>query len=830
MRGAAATRALKAPRLAPGTLDHWSDSFELVDKKVVEASDGKNRSFNSALAIVKTFREEFLDRRCRTKEPWKSLVPVRNGVMWNGWFGETDASHAAIDQSLIQELNPNLPSNEGPYSMMNVDGGWPGFELKLIKGEESSPITQRDRFARASRNRAINLGGDGSRNWKGWVGETESLEASLENGLIAHFQNLGWDAMRDTVGHVQLFEKEGTQREFFSHVDMSIKEPPKVQPQRFEPELPRVISLRRRASFKIFSQMTGESMEKLKVAAASLFDEPLNGLTETQQALLCEELGIAYKHPPELKAQLETGKDVRLRAPVVCVMGHVDHGKTTLLDALRRTDVAKQEAGGITQSIGAFTVSHSEQRTTFLDTPGHAAFGAMRTRGASKHLTDVIVLVVSVDAGVQVQTREAIKLAQTNNLPLVVAISKCDLDLDPRVIRKQLLSEGVQVESEGGDVLAVNISAKTGEGLDELMEAIDLTAQMLSLQVPFDGHAEAALIELRLVKGAGVVAHGIVRKGTMKVGDYFVCGRKYGKIKQLLDETGKTRIQEALPSTPIGIVGLGMEFESVIEEDFMSVSSEEIARQIVADRDAEYACAQQDRQLEVQEPIALNGSPQLRVLVKADVHGSVRAFVDYLQSLPTDTIHVNVVKSGLGDVSLADIEYARRLDAHVFGFGVNVVRDAEYEARASSVPVTCHSVIFHLIDSLKTTLGEMLPPKKDVVLQGFAEVIAKIDLNGKGRSRLYCAGCYVKQGQLKTGATYRVRRERDVIYEGQLVSLQHYKQKVTLVEKGSECSLALANFSDFQPGDIIECVTVELRKGVFDDGRARDGTLRQAFA
>lgn len=821
MRGQATRTLLHGvkprPHSLPGVLDNWTDSFELVDKKVGE--DGKVVSFNSALAIVRAFREEFLDRRCRGKEQMpRNPVPSRHVRGWTGWLGEIDEASARIHESLVPEENP-APST-GPLEIM--DFCWPGYTLKLIKSEEDVMAIRRGQFLRASRNRAIRLG-EAQQEWKGWVGETDPFEAKLENGLMMHFQNLGSDSMRETLGQDQLFEREAQQREHYVPVEPADVDDKPVR-SRTTATYEASVRLRRRASLKIFSQMTGQSMEKLKTAALALFEEVPSYLNETQQELLCEQLGVNYKRAPEVLETLEEGRDFRIRSPVVCVMGHVDHGKTTLLDALRRTDVAQGEAGGITQSIGAFTVTHNEQRTTFLDTPGHAAFGAMRARGASKHLTDVIVLVVSVDAGVQVQTRETIRLAQKNNVPLVIAINKCDLDLDPQAIRKQLLLDGVQVESEGGDVLAVNISAKTGEGLDELMEAIDLTAQMLSLRVPFDGHAEAALIELRLVKGAGVVAHGIVRKGTMKVGDYFVCGRKYGKIKQLLDETGKIRIREAPPSTPVGIVGLGMEFEDVFEEDFTAVPTEEIARQLVLEHRIDHSFLEEKK-----AELLPNGgpdSPQLRVLVKADVHGSVRAFLDYLRSLPTDTIRVDVIKSGLGDVSVADIEYARRLDAHVFGFGVNVVRDAEFEARVGSVPVTCHDVIFHLIDSLKDTLGAMLPPKEDQVLQGFAEVLARIQLNGKGRTKIYCAGCHVRQGQLKAGGTFRVRRDQEVIYEGPLVTLQHFKEKVSVVEKGSECSLSLENFSDFRPGDIIECVTTELRKRVFDDGRGRDGTLR----
>lgn len=832
---------------APGSLGVL-DSFELVDRKV--EGDGKAVGFNSALAIVRAFREEFLDRRCKektTEKSWvKNAVDSRsNQPSWNGWLGETDSFHAEINQSLFQDMNGDLLRTKGgPHQYSLIESPfWPGYQLKLTKNEEeiSPEVLRRERFLGASRSRANRLG-EGQHTWRGWIGEIEQYEANFENGLYAHFQNLGLLTMKESLGQSQVHERELFHREDVSGLrapDSEVSEATSVGGKRAIASVvipDHSIRLRRRASLKIFSQMIGETIEKLRTVATSLFPgEDISQtyvLTEPQQELMCEHFGLASKRAPEIKTQYETTTDLRLRAPVACVMGHVDHGKTTLLDALRRTNVAKKEAGGITQSIGAFMVSHNNQNATFLDTPGHAAFSAMRTRGASKHLTDIIVLVVSVDAGVQVQTREAIKLAQKNNVPLVVAVSKCDLDMDPQVVRRQLLSAGVQVESEGGDVLAVNISAKTGEGLDELAEAIDLTAQMLELKVPYDGYAEAALIELRLVKGAGVVAHGIVRRGTMKVGDYFVCGRKYGKIKQLLDETGKNRIQEAPPSTPVGIVGLGMEFESVIEEDFISVPSEEIAKRIVAEREAEYTVALQGQQ-QRSEATDESSGPRLRVLIKADVHGSIRALTDYIQSLPTDVIKVEVIRSGLGDISVTDIEHAKKLNAHVFGFGVSITRDGDFQARAKSVPVTCHTVIFHLIDSLKDTLSNMLPPQKDAILLGFAEVLMRIELNGKGKSKRYCAGCSVKQGQLKSTSTFRVRREQTILYEGPLATLQHYKNKVNTIEKGSECSLHFESYTDFQKGDIIECITTELRKRVFDDGRARDGTLRangQAYA
>jgi len=548
------------------------------------------------------------------------------------------------------------------------------------------------------------------------------------------------------------------------------------------------------------------------------------------------------------------------RPPVICVMGHVDHGKTTLLDALRKTAMAKREVGGITQGIGAFQVDMGKASATFLDTPGHAAFRAMRARGASSGLTDIIVLVVSVHDGLQPQTLEAIQLAKSSDIPLVVAINKCDLPgADPEMIRRYLASYGVVAEELGGDTLMVNISALHGHGMEQLEEAITLTADIMDLRAPESGPASAFVIESRVEREHGVVVNALVRKGRLAVGDVVVSGLHHGKIRLLMSDSG-TAVDSVGPSTPVSIMGL--EEVDSISHELMVVESEEKAREIIdarkqmlqekAEQAAEEAAEMQAKseavvddmarqtiqvrkdgsrhtftqvQALTPEQIALQKEREAKTLnlfIKADVSGSLEVLLDYIRQIPDDELYVNVIRSYLGEVTEADVEYAAKFKAFLVAFNVKATPHVLTLARAQNLKISQQKIIFHSMDDIRDELSELLPATFEYVVKGVAEVAQTFSLNARRKSDHMAAGLRVKNGKLYHDCEYRVMRERKVLYQGPASSLRHFKESVQEVEKGHECGLVLEGFGDFKVGDTVECVVKQkTKRRVFDDSMAR---------
>ncbi len=493
------------------------------------------------------------------------------------------------------------------------------------------------------------------------------------------------------------------------------------------------------------------------------------------------------------------------RAPVVTVMGHVDHGKTSLLDYIRRTKVASGEAGGITQHIGAYHVETGHGMVSFLDTPGHAAFTAMRARGAQA--TDVVILVVAADDGVMPQTVEAIQHAQSAEVPIVVAMTKIDKDtVDVDRVKNELAARGVIPEDWGGQVPFIGVSAKTGTGIDDLLEAVLLQAEILELKAHFTGPGQGVVVESRLDKGRGPVATLLVQNGTLKKGDIVLAGTCYGRARALLDENGQ-QVDSAGPSIPVEILGLNGTPDA--GDNFMVVESEKKAREVAEFRENKLRDQVQQRQQAAKLDALFAGMgdgqvANLNVVVKTDVRGSLEAIVASLQKLGTDEVKVNVIASGVGGITETDVSLAVAASAVVFGFNVRADNAAKRLVENSGVDMRYYSVIYDLLDDVKQAMAGLLAPELREEITGVAEVRDVFNSPKFGQ----IAGCMVVDGTIYRNKKIRVLRDNVVIFEGELESLRRYKDDVNEVRQGMECGIGVKNYQDVRPGDQIEVFDV----------------------
>ncbi len=491
---------------------------------------------------------------------------------------------------------------------------------------------------------------------------------------------------------------------------------------------------------------------------------------------------------------------LRPRPPVVTVMGHVDHGKTSLLDAIRGTQVAAGEAGAITQHIGAYRVDTPDGSVTFIDTPGHAAFSAMRAHGA--RITDVVVLVVAADDGLMPQTEEAINHARAAGVPVVVAINKMDLEsAEPDRVRDALLRHEVVVEARSGEVLDVEISAKTGAGIPDLLRAILLQAELMDLKVNPDRKAEGAVIEARLDRGRGPLATVLVERGTLRRGDNVVVGSEYGRVRALRNDRGET-VESAGPSTPVEVDGLRGAPEA--GDKLVAVQSEARAREIAdyrstTDRGARIAPAAH-RQVEFMMDDGQPKAKRLNLVVKADVRGSAEAIAGAIKKLGAEDLEVEVLHSGVGAITISDVSLAASSEARVLGFNVRPDSQARAEARRLQVAITHHSVIYDLIKEVKDLGSGLLDPDIVETDMGAAEVREVFHIHRVGP----IAGCRVQGGEIRRGARARVRRAGAVLHSGSVENLKHHKDEVASVSAGMECGIQIGGFSDFIAGDVIE--------------------------
>jgi len=489
------------------------------------------------------------------------------------------------------------------------------------------------------------------------------------------------------------------------------------------------------------------------------------------------------------------------RAPVVTVMGHVDHGKTSLLDYIRRTRVASGEAGGITQHIGAYHVDTPRGMITFLDTPGHEAFTAMRARGAKA--TDIVILVVAADDGVMPQTKEAIHHAKAAEVPIVVAITKIDKpDANSERVRQELVAEGVVPEDWGGDAMFVEVSAKTGQGIDALLEGILLQAEVLELQAPKNAGAKGVVVEARLDKGKGAVATLLVQSGTLKRGDAILVGSVSGRVRAMLDENGKV-INEAGPSIPVEIQGLSE--VPVAGADFLVLADEKKAREIALFRQGKFRdvklAKQQAAKLEnMFEQMGEGEVRTLSLIVKADVQGSLEAIAGSLQKLSTSEVKVNIIHSGVGGITESDVNLALASKAIIIGFNSRADATARRLAESSGVDIRYYNIIYAMVDEIKAALSGMLAPEKKESIIGMVEIRQVFTISKVGT----IAGCYVTEGMVKRGSSVRVLRNNVVIHTGELDSLKRFKDDVKEVKSNFECGLSLRGFNDLEVGDFLE--------------------------
>ncbi len=493
-------------------------------------------------------------------------------------------------------------------------------------------------------------------------------------------------------------------------------------------------------------------------------------------------------------------ESLKKRAPVVTIMGHVDHGKTSLLDAFRESNVVSGEAGGITQHIGAYQINNNNKKVTFIDTPGHAAFSNMRARGSKT--TDIVILVVAADDGIKPQTIESIAHAKSAEVPIIVAINKIDLPgADPDKVRNELLSHEVIVEKLSGEVLDIEVSATQGTNLDKLEEAIHLQADLLNLKANPDRKARGSVIESKLEKGRGSVATVLVQKGTLKVSDIFVSGSEWGKVKALIDDKGKN-IKQAEPSVPVEV--LGFDSNPLAGDDFIVVENESIARKISEFRSSKLQIQKntvvKSNVEEMFAQINKGEATSLPVVIKTDVQGSAEAIENSITKLSTDEVKVNVIYKGVGAITESDVSLAGSGKGFIVGFNVRALPHARDIAKRDGVDIKYYSIIYELIDDVKNLLTGLLKPDISENITGNVEIREVFNISKVGN----IAGCMVKDGFISRKSQIRILRDNIVIHKGQISSLKRFKEEVSEVKSGFECGVMLDNYSDIKVGDIIE--------------------------
>jgi translation initiation factor IF-2 len=555
-------------------------------------------------------------------------------------------------------------------------------------------------------------------------------------------------------------------------------------------------------------KMSVKSGEVIKALMGMGMMVTINQVLDQETAIIVvEEMGHKAKAaaPNDPDAFLEEADHaeaiLETRPPVVTVMGHVDHGKTSLLDYIRRSRVATGEAGGITQHIGAYHVETPRGMVTFLDTPGHEAFTAMRARGAKA--TDIVILVVSADDGVMPQTIEAIHHAKAAGVPLVVAINKVDKpDAQPERVKMELVAQEVVPEDFGGDTMFREVSAKTGQGIDELLEAVLLQAEVLELQAPKNTPAKGLVIEGRLDKGRGSVATILVQSGTLKRGDMILAGTTFGKVRAMLDESGK-EIQEAGPSIPVEILGLS-DVPSAGEEVIV-LNDERKAREIALYRQGKYRdvklAKQQAAKLENMFEQMESGEVQtLNLIIKSDVQGSYEALATSLQKLSTSEVKVHIIHTGVGAISESDVNLAAASKAVLIGFNVRADSGARKLVDTLGVDVRYYNIIYEAVDEIKAALGGMLAPEQKEQMIGTVEIREVFRISKVGA----IAGCYVQDGMIKRNSKVRILRNNVIVHTGELDSLKRFKDDVKEVKNNFECGLSIKNYNDIEVGDILE--------------------------
>ncbi|WP_186388579.1 translation initiation factor IF-2 [Stappia sp. TSB10P1A] len=530
--------------------------------------------------------------------------------------------------------------------------------------------------------------------------------------------------------------------------------------------------------------------------------------------LIASEMGHSVKRVSE--ADVEEGlfsapdadDTMESRPPVVTIMGHVDHGKTSLLDALRRSNVVQGEAGGITQHIGAYQVEQGGNKITFIDTPGHAAFTQMRARGAKA--TDIVILVVAADDGVMPQTKEAIAHAKAAGVPIIVAINKMDKpSADPSRVRTDLLREDIVVESMGGDVIDVEVSALKGTNLDKLLEMILLQAEVLELKANPHRTAEGIVIEAQLDKGRGPVATVLVQKGTLKVGDIVVAGSEWGRVRAMLDENSQ-QVKEAPPSKPVEVLGFNGtpdagDMVAVVENEARAREIVDYRQRQKRDKASVLASGARGSLEQMMNRLQQSGHKEFPLVIKGDVQGSVEAIAGALDQLGTEEVKARILHAGVGGITESDVTLAAASNAPIIGFNVRANKQARDAAEREGIEIRYYNIIYNLVDDVKAAMSGLLSPERRETFLGNAEILEIFNITKVGK----VAGCLVTEGIVERGAQVRLIRENVVIHEGKLGTLKRFKDEVKEVQSGQECGMNFENYQDMRPGDVIECYRVE---------------------
>lgn len=593
------------------------------------------------------------------------------------------------------------------------------------------------------------------------------------------------------------------------------KQPKPVQPQQPQEKIikdvvvPEIITVQELANR--MAEKGADVIKKLMaLGVMTTINQPIDG--DTAQ-IVVEEMGHRVKRVSDsdvelgLKGEEDRPEEMQPRAPVVTVMGHVDHGKTSLLDALRETNVASHEAGGITQHIGAYQITvKTGDKITFIDTPGHEAFSEMRARGAK--VTDIVVLVVAANDGIMPQTVEAIRHAQAAEVPIVVAINKIDLPgADPMKVKTALLQHGIAVEELGGESLCAEVSAKKRINIDKLVEAILLQAEILDLKANPNRKAEGAVIEAKMEKGRGSVATVLVQKGTLHIGDIVIAGKEWGRVRAMFNEMGK-KMNEAGPAAPVEV--LGLQGTPAAGDDFIVVADENQAKEVTGyrirkERDAKLVKSAKSAMEQMLDKIKSGEVKHLPVIIKADVQGSIEAIEGTITKLSNDEVSVQILHSAVGPISDSDVTLAKASNAFIIGFNVRAIPHARDMARQDGVDIRYYSIIYDVADDIKKALEGMLSPELKEKILGYAEIRNVFNITGVGK----VAGCMITEGMVKRGAKVRLLRDNVVIHDGSLGQLKRFKDDVKEVKEGYECGMSFENYNDIQVGDFIECYEIE---------------------
>jgi translation initiation factor IF-2 len=577
-----------------------------------------------------------------------------------------------------------------------------------------------------------------------------------------------------------------------------------------ELELPKTLTVKQLAD-----QMKSDPIEVIKELIRNGVMANINQVIDFDTAnIVATELGFTITamadtkeafatHYSQVDLEDDPSKQVT-RPPVVTILGHVDHGKTTLLDAIRESKVTEGEVGGITQHIGAYQVEYKGQKITFLDTPGHEAFTSMRSRGAKA--TDIAILVVAADDGVMPQTIEAMDHAIAAGVPIIVAINKMDmLDADPDRVKRQLVERGLVIEEWGGEVIAIPISAKENQGIDDLLENILVVAEVAELKADHERPARGVIVEAQMDKSKGPLATVLVQTGTLRVGQTVVVGNSWGRIKALIGESGQ-RVTAAEPSTPVEILGLGILPEA--GDSLWAVPNEKIAKDLIRERQRRLDTERQVLTTTLEDAssrISTGEISDLNLIIKTDLQGSIDAVRGTLGKLSTDVVKVNIIHSGAGSINESDVLLAGTSDAIIIGFNTRVEPGARRMADVDKIDIRVYDIIYRLAEDVQAAVEGLLKPVQQEVVEGHTEVRVIFPI---GR-RIKIAGTYVTDGRISRNAIARVLRNGQLLYQGTISSLKHFKDDVREMATGFECGVAIDGFNDFQIGDVIEAVRIE---------------------